>query len=133
MKLRGVLPPVAETIEPTATLATAARTMVAAKVGSLGVLEAHELSGIITERDVMRAVAGDADPHTELVSGWMTRHPDVFALDVELREAAGWIVESGYRHLPVADGGELRGILSMRDVLAGLLEEYDELTGHMQA
>jgi CBS domain-containing protein len=91
--------------------------MLAAKVGSVGVIEGRTLVGIITERDVMRAAAKAVDIAIEPVRDWMTKDPDVFSPDVEVGEAAQWLLETGYRHMPVMEHGELLGILSMKDIL----------------
>ena len=90
-------------------------------VGSVGVVDGHALVGILTERDVMRAVSEDADLALEKARDWMTE-PDVFAPDVDVEEAASWLLETGYRHLPVMDDNELLGIASIRDLLWAIVE-----------
>ena len=47
----------------------------------------------------------------------MTTDPDVFSPEIEVREAALWLMETGYRHLPVVEKGDLLGIVSVRDVM----------------
>ena len=47
----------------------------------------------------------------------MTADPDVFSPDVEVTEASQWLLETGYRHMPVMEEGELLGILSIKDIL----------------
>jgi CBS domain-containing protein len=96
---------------------------VAVALGSLGVIVDRQLVGIITERDLVRAVATGADPETELVADWMAEAPDTFSPDVEVEEAARWLLEVGYRHMPVMSDGELLGIVSIRDLLWALLGE----------
>jgi CBS domain-containing protein len=54
---------------------------------------------------------------SELVSKWMADAPDTFSPDVEVEEAAAWLLEVGYRHMPVMADGELLGIVSIRDIL----------------
>jgi CBS domain-containing protein len=68
-------------------------------------------------------VATGADPETELVADWMAEAPDTFSPDVEVEEAARWLLEVGYRHMPVMSDGELLGIVSIRDLLWALLGE----------
>ena len=87
------------------------------QVGALPVLEGQHLAGIITERDLTAALAEGADPVTTPVSDYMTPAPEVLRPDSELVEAAHLMLELGIRHLPVVRGGQLVGVLSMRDVL----------------
>lgn len=111
---------------PATTLSDAARAMAAEGHGSLGVVEGINLVGLVTERDLVRALAEDHDPATTPVSVVMTRDPDVFHPDDDVWEAAEWLAESGYRHLPVMEEGQLLGIVSVRDLLVALLAEDDE-------
>jgi CBS domain-containing protein len=75
--------------------------------------------GILTDRDVVRAVSEGADP-ADAVTAWMTGSPDTVSPDVSVSEAADWLLETGYRHLPVTTGEELLGIVDIRDVLWAL-------------
>lgn len=88
-----------------------------AAVGALAVMKEDELAGIFTERDVLKAVASDADLDTDQVSDWMTNYPDSFSPDMEVDDAADWMLAAGYRHLPVVDNGALIGMASIKDVL----------------
>jgi CBS domain-containing protein len=117
MKLGSLVGGSATVIGVEASVADAAETLVEDGVGSLGVVDGRRLVGIITERDVVRAVATGADPEDELVSQWMSDAPDTFSPDVDIEEAASWLLEVGYRHMPVMDEGELLGIVSIRDIL----------------
>lgn len=117
MKLRGMVGGRAEVCGPETTLQDVADAMLVAKVGSVGVVEGRKLIGIITERDVLTAAAEGADPVEEVVRDWMTADPDVFSPDVQVREAAEWLLETGYRHMPIMEGGELLGIISIKDIL----------------
>ena len=121
MKLRSMVGGRAEVCGPETTLQDASVAMMSARVGSIGVVQGRELAGIITERDIVRAASEGIDPTVELVEDWMTSDPDVFTPDVTVNEAARWLLETGYRHLPVMEDGELLGILSIRDVLWALL------------
>ncbi len=123
MNLSALVGGGAEIIGPEATLEDAAEAMVASGVGSLGVIDERRLVGILTERDIMQAVAEGADPVDELVRDWMSQSPDVFSPDVEVHEAAQWLLEAGYRHMPVMDeAGELLGVVSIRDLLWAIVE-----------
>jgi len=95
--------------------------MMTAHVGSIGVVRGRQLAGIITERDIVRAASEGSDPRLELVEDWMTSDPDMFTPEVSVDDAARWLLETGYRHLPVMEDGELLGILSIRDVLWAVL------------
>jgi len=91
--------------------------MVGERVGSLAVLEGDVLAGIITERDVLRAVAEGVDLGTATVVDWMTPRPDVTEPDMDINDAAQWMLATGYRHLPVVEGNRLLGIASIKDIL----------------
>ncbi len=117
MKLRGMVGGRAEVCGPDTTLQEVSEAMLGARVGSVGVVAGRDLAGIITERDILRAAAEGVDPRDEIVRDWMTTDPDVFSPDVDVREAAEWLLETGYRHLPVMEGGELLGIVSIKDIL----------------
>ena len=117
MKLGALVGGSASVIGPEATLGDVAETLVAEGVGSLGVVSGRELMGIITERDLVRALAAGADPETEVVADWIADSPDTFSPEVDVEEAARWLLEVGYRHMPVMDEGELLGIVSIRDIL----------------
>ena len=107
----------AEVCGPETTVQDVSEAMLAAQVGSVGVVEGRRLTGIITERDVLRAAAEGADPVTEIVRDWMTADPDVFSPEAQVREAAEWLLETGYRHMPIMEDGELLGIVSIKDIL----------------
>ena len=117
MKLGSLVGGKSTVIGVEATVAEAAEVLVESDVGSLGVVDGRKLVGIFTERDVIRAVADGADPEDETVQDWMSDAPDTFSPDVEVMEAAAWLLEVGYRHMPVMDDGELLGIVSIRDIL----------------
>lgn len=117
MKLGALVGGSATVVGPEATLGDAAEALVANGVGSLGVVSDRSLVGIITERDLVRAVAEGADPEQETVGTWMAEAPDTFSPDVDVDEAARWLLEVGYRHMSVMSDGELLGIVSIRDIL----------------
>jgi CBS domain-containing protein len=120
MKLGSLVGGSATVIGPEATVADAAEIFIDDGVGSLGVVDGPNLVGIITERDVVRCVAEGSDPEQEAVADWMSDAPDTFSPSVEIEEAAAWLLEVGYRHMPVMEEGELLGIVSIRDVLWAL-------------
>jgi CBS domain-containing protein len=128
MKLGALVDGSATVIGPEATLGDAAEALVEHDIGSLGVVSDRGLVGILTERDVIRAVASGADVEDEYVSDWMAEAPDTFSPDVDVAEAGAWLLEVGYRHMPVMEDGELLGIVSIRDIVSALLDpnESDE-------
>jgi CBS domain-containing protein len=90
--------------------------------GSLGVVEGMALVGLVTERDIRRVVA-EGMSITTPVSAVMSGDPDTFNPDLDVWDAAAWITESGYRHLPVMDDeGTLLGVVSIRDLLKALVD-----------
>lgn len=123
MELRELVGGTVETIEPSETVVQAAARMEAGFVGSLAVVGGTGLEGIFTDRDVLRAVAASVDPAEATVSDWMTPYPDTFTPDMDVAEAAEWMLAVGYRHLPVVDSGELIGVASIKDILWAMSNE----------
>jgi CBS domain-containing protein len=117
VKLGALVGGSATVIGPEATLGDVAEALVSDDLGSLGVVADRQLVGIITERDLVRALADGADPEVEVVADWMADSPDTFSPDVDVEDAARWLLEVGYRHMPVMAEGELLGIVSIRDIL----------------
>lgn len=97
-------------------LSDAATRMEKHKVGSVVVVDGATPVGILTERDMVRLAAEGADG-TARVGDWMTTDPYTIAPDVEVADAWNTLAERGYRHIPVVDGGELVGLVSMRDLV----------------
>lgn len=102
------------------TLADAASLMVAEDVGSVAIVDGSALLGILTERDIVRAVAAEASLDTATTRQWMTADPDVCDPDLSIADAARWMLSAGYRHLPVTEGNRLLGVVSIKDVLWAL-------------
>src|SRR5262250_3634762 len=103
---------------PDASVAQAAAAMVEANVGSAVVLQGPFLAGILTERDVLRAAASGQDLSASVVSAWMTPDPHSASPDTSAEEAAQIMLLNGFRHLPVLDGREVCGVVSIRDLFA---------------
>ena len=101
--------------------------MVKARVGSAVVLQGSWLAGILTERDVLRAAASGSDLTKAPVSQWMTRDPITATPDTTVGEAAEVMLTNGFRHLPVVEGRELKGMISIRDVLASGIRRRSNL------
>jgi citrate synthase len=99
------------------TVADAAARMRDRAVGSVVVVDGNRPIGILTERDLIRFAASGADTTATKVSEWMTSQPDTLGPGVEVAEAWRSLAEHDYRHIPVVDGDELVGIVSMRDLM----------------
>ncbi len=121
MKLRDLVENSAETMSPASTLRECAVAMVTGDVGSMGVIDDGALIGILTERDILEATAEGVDFDQAVVGNHMTRNPDVFDPDTDVAQVAEWLLETGYRHVPVIDG-DISAILSIRDILAALVD-----------
>jgi len=123
MELRELLSGEVVTVVGDATTAEAAALMLQAGIGSLAVVEHGELSGIFTERDVVRSVASGETSNAATVADWMTPYPDSFSPDMDVNEAADWMLAVGYRHLPVVERDELIGMASIKDILWAMTSE----------
>jgi CBS domain-containing protein len=118
MQVREGMSAVVLAIGPGHTLREAAKRMSERSVGAAVVLD-EELPGpsILSERDILRAVGAGEDPDTELVRDHMTDTVIAAAPDWSLERAATEMSRRHIRHLVVTDGGEVVGILSMRDII----------------
>lgn len=103
-------------VESDATLRSAARSLNEAAVGTVVIMDGRRVSGILSERDVVRALAAGADPDRSAVAEAMSSSPRYATPQDELRTAMDVMLAAGIRHLPVLDDGELVGIVSMRDL-----------------
>jgi CBS domain-containing protein len=101
--------------------------MVTIRVGSAVVMQGSWLAGILTERDVLRAAASGSDLTKSPVSEWMTSNPITATPDTTIEEAAEVMLINGFRHLPVVEGRELKGMVSIRDVLASGIRRRSNL------
>lgn len=117
------------TVGPITTLRDAARAMVERRVGSVVILTDDGKPAIMTERDLMRAIASGADPDDARVEDYMT--PDAISASPawDVLDASKQMREGGFRHLLVmGENGTIEGILSMRDVLSALLDRAMDAT-----
>jgi CBS domain-containing protein len=105
-------------IDAERTVLEAARFMMEHHIGALPVLRNGELVGIFSERDVMnRVVAVGRMPGTTKVSEVMTANPKAVSVDETIENCLFLMREFGFRHLPITDGKELKGLVSSRDIL----------------
>jgi CBS domain-containing protein len=109
-------------ISSTDSLAEAARRMRAHDVSSLVVLDDERFAGIITERDLTRAIAAGDSPETAFVATYMAGGPITIGPQTGIREAAAEMLETEVRHLPVGEGDRVMGMISLRDLLTVVVE-----------
>jgi CBS domain-containing protein len=111
------------TVRPTATLREAARLLAADRVGLLVVIDHRGVRGVLSERDLVTAIADGEDVEVERVADFLV--DDLVTVDekVSVEDAARTMSEAELRHLTVARDGEVVGVVSIRDVVAALLEE----------
>jgi len=111
-------------IGPRHSVAEAARRMRAGNVGSAVVETEDGHPGIITERDLMRAMADGVDPEKATVEDYMTANAITASPSWSALEAASRMKAGGFRHLVVVDeDGRAEGILSIRDLVMSLIED----------
>jgi CBS domain-containing protein len=111
------------TVAPEDTIGEAAQKMVDREVSSAAVSDYGRLIGILTERDLTRAVAGRTHSSEARVREWMTPDPVTLGPAASPKEAAEIMLERGFRHIPVIDGERAIGIVSIRDVARWSTEE----------
>lgn len=102
-------------------------------VGSVVVVDGERPIGILTERDTVRFAADGGDAAAAKVSEWMTERPYTVSPTEPVVKAFGRLSEFGYRHIPVVDGGDLVGIVSMRDLMKVASIEPVAAPGSMEA
>jgi CBS domain-containing protein len=118
MQVREGMSEVVLTIGPRHTLREAAGAMCRRNVGAAVVLDPEAPGpGMITERDVLRAIGDGKDPDRELVSDHLSSKLTFASPEWSLEQAAAAMVRGRFRHLIVVEGSELTGILSMRDIV----------------
>ena len=109
-------------VDPAEPIREIARRMVERNLGAVLVLDGGRLAGIMTERDIMRAVArglhGDA-----VVADYMSKDPETIEPDDTTAHAAVLMIHGGFRHLPVVERDDVVGILSIRDLVRVALED----------
>lgn len=115
------------TVAPTAGLADVACTLAKRKIGAVVVLGAHgEVAGILSERDVVRALATDgASALTRTANEYMTRAVATCAETDTIEEIMETMTEGRFRHVPVLEHGKLIGIVSIGDVVKNRIEESE--------
>jgi CBS domain-containing protein len=110
------------TTDPESTVGDAATLMGAHAIGSVLVVDGEKLLGILTERDIVRALSSAHDAPMRPVAEWMTKDPVTVEPGVAVRDALRRMVDGGFRHLPVVDGGKAIGMISIRDVAGSMAD-----------
>ena len=118
LTVRDVMTTRVVTTSPDDPVTDAAAAMVRQKVGSALIIQSRFLAGILTERDVLRAAASGNDLTNSPVSAWMTRDPEQASPDTTIEDALQVMLLHGFRHLPVMEGREVHGVVSLRDLAA---------------
>lgn len=105
-------------VDATSTVLEAARFMMEHNIGALPVMRNGQLAGILSERDIMnRVVAVGRTPGTTAVSEVMTANPRSVPAGETVEECLFIMREFGFRHLPIVEGKDLKGLVSLRDIL----------------
>jgi CBS domain-containing protein len=118
MQVRDGMSSVVLTVNPGHSLRDAACAMAERRVGAAVVMDPEQPGpGILTERDILLAIGSGKDPDQERVADHLSARLTFAAPDWSLEAAAEAMVRGGFRHLVVVDGGEMSGILSMRDIV----------------
>jgi len=118
VKVRDAMTGDVLTFTPERNLRQAAKFMADHNVGAVVVMDPEQPGpGIITERDLVRSLGKGEDPDVEHVSAHLTSNAAFADCDWDLEEAADTMAKRGFRHLVVIDGGNLVGIISMRDIM----------------
>jgi CBS domain-containing protein len=123
MIVRDVMTSAVVTVGPTHTMRQVAQVMATRKVGAAVVHDPDaDGPGILTERDMLEAIAQGQDPDTEPAANHLTREAVVASPDWPLLQAAQTMLSGGFRHLVVCEGDDVVGVLSVRDVLRAWTE-----------
>ena len=117
--LADILKPNFITVAPEDTLGEVAEKMMKQNVGAVIVKDFGRMIGILTERDMLRAMASRMHTSEARVRQWMTPDPITASTDMALDDAAKVMLDNGFRHLPVMEGDTVLGVVSLRRVLGG--------------
>jgi CBS domain-containing protein len=107
-------------VAPEDTLGEVAQKMVDAKTGAVIVKDFGRLIGILSERDMLKAMAGRVHTSESRVREWMTPDPICVTPETPLEEAAQIMLDNEFRHLPVLEEGRVIGVASLRRVVAAM-------------
>ena len=117
-KLADIMRPELIEVAPEDTLGELAERMTALNMGAAVVKDFGRLIGIITERDLLKAMAERVHTSEARVRQWMTEDPITATSDTDVEDAAETMLAHGFRHLPVLDeNGGVIGLVSLRRVV----------------
>jgi CBS domain-containing protein len=122
--VRAVMSSPVACIEPNATLADLALKLAAVHVGAVAILADGKIAGIVSERDLARAIAAGATCDDVWAADVMTTEPVTVDADEPIANVATLMLGEGVRHVPVVSDGDVMGIVSERDVLRVLNSEW---------
>jgi CBS domain-containing protein len=106
------------TADSTETLADAAVKMARANIGCVLIIQNDSLSGILTERDIVRALSQSKQSPIDLISQWMTKDPITVSPTEDIEVVKKLMLKNHFRHLPVvSDNGKVVGMISIRDLI----------------
>ena len=117
--LGEIVKPTFITVAPEDTLGEVAERMSAQNVGAVVVKDFGRLIGVLTERDMLRAMAARVHTSDARVRQWMTENPITASPDTTFDEAQQVMLDKGFRHLPVVEGDTILGIVSLRRIMGG--------------
>jgi CBS domain-containing protein len=124
--LADIVKPNFITVAPEDTLGEVAERMTQQNTGAVIVKDFGRLIGILTERDMLRAMAARVHTSDARVRQWMTADPITASPEMDLEEASQIMLDNGFRHLPVVDGQTVLGVVSLRRVLGGRRQPAEE-------
>ena len=113
-----------QTVAPSATVRQAIDAMLKGMTGAVVVMDAGRVVGILTERDVLKRIAGLEERMSAPVSDYMTKDPVMLSFTDPMTYAMNKMGSSDFRHIPVTRDGELVGIVTARDVMGWVLGKY---------
>ncbi len=111
----------------------AARCMAEENVGAVVVLEGGQVVGLVSERELVRRVLADGERPELPIRAAIGRELPVVRPETSEEECLGIMRDHGSRHLLVSEGGEVTGIVSMRDLIQLMLEEKEWMIGQLQS
>jgi CBS domain-containing protein len=121
------------TVTPTSSVKQAMAELVRHGIGAVVVYE-DEIQGILSERDVIRAAAGDLFRlDSALVQDLMTRDVISASPEADINDVMHLMTERRFRHLPVVDGGQLAGIISIGDVVNAMRQSVEAENRYLHA
>ena len=127
VKVKELHPRMPVTVTKSDSLDDAARLLIEEDIGVLVVFEPHGIAGVISERDIVRAIADEVDLEETEVGEYMTEAPVVTEEEAAIGDAISKMNSSHIRHVIVLSDGDVSGVISMRDVVGLLGTDWPEL------